>query len=81
MTSKWERRQRKQDKARYGMRVSGAGLKTTPTGATVSYSVHVDGVGTYFTSARNREQAVRKLRRMVPRYAKRGVTYRTVEVV
>lgn len=81
MTSKWIRRQAKQDKARYGMRVDGAGIKGLPTGAVIGYSFALPGVGEYRCSARNKEQAVRKLRRMVPRNSKRQVTYQSVQEV
>ena len=67
MTNKWERRQRKQDKARYGMRVSGRSIKNLPTGARRTYVVHVAGVGTYTVHATEERDAVRQARKRMNR--------------
>ena len=74
MTSKWERRQRKQDKARYGMRVSGRSIKSMPTGARYTYIVEVEGVGWYTVTASNEQDARNQVRKVLPR-AKRKHPY------
>ena len=79
MTDKWERRQRKQDKARYGMKMSGKSIKSLPTGASFEYSHTIKGVGEYRVTARSREQAVRLIRRRVPRHRKYFVTVHNVQ--
>ncbi len=81
MTDKWKRRQRKQDKARTGMKVSGASIKSLPTGASFEYEHTLPGVGTYRVTARSREQAVRLIRRRVPRHRKYYVTVHNVQEV
>ena len=79
MTNKWQRRQILRDKARYGMRVSGASIKQLPTGGGKrTYSVHVAGVGTYTVFALDERDAVRRARKRMSRI-NRALPY-TVEV-
>lgn len=72
MTNKWQRRQTKHDKARYGMRVSGKSIKSLPTGATHTYIVKVKGVGWYTVTAPSRSQAFVKVARRLPRHARKA---------
>ena len=81
MTNKWIRRQAKQDKARYGMRVDGAGIKGLPTGGTHEYELHLAGVGTFYVSARDLKEARRKLYRMLPKHIKKLGSPDTLDIV
>ena len=79
MSTRWQRRQRKYDKARYGMRVSGKSIKSLPTGASREYIATVRGVGEYLVTARSREQAIRMIRQRVPRNRRYLVTIHNTE--
>ena len=67
MSTRWERRQRKYDRKRYGMRVSGGSIKNLPTGARRTYVVHVQGVGSYTVHATEERDAIRQARKRMNR--------------
>ena len=81
MNTRWERRQRKYDKARYGMRVDGAGIRGLPSGGGKrTYIVKVPTVGWYTVTAGSEQAARRQVVKMLPRGKRKLVTQSIVEL-